>query len=104
MPHKDKEKGREWRRKWWASLSPERKREKQIKANERTKKIKIFLARYKVEKGCADCGYKKHHAALDFDHIAGKKGITMAFAKSITQAKKEIIDREKRTGRQNSSG
>lgn len=90
MPHKDKEKGKAWRRRWWASLPPKRKREKQVKANKRAKKIKIFLARYKIEKGCADCGYNKHHSALDFDHTKGKKKILVAFAKSITQAKKEI--------------
>ena len=26
---------------------------------------------YKVEKGCADCGYNQHPAALDFDHLPG---------------------------------
>ncbi len=24
---------------------------------------------YKVERGCAICGYKEHHAALDFHHL-----------------------------------
>lgn len=90
MPHKNKEEGRKWRRKWWASLSPKRKREKQIKANKRARKIKIFLANYKIEKGCQDCGYKKHHSALEFDHIKGKKKINIAFAKSINQAEWEI--------------
>ena len=90
MSHKDKEEGRKWRRKWWASLPPERKKEKQIKANERTRKIKVFLAQYKIEKGCVDCGYKKHHSALDFDHVKGKKVLNVCFSKSIIQAKKEI--------------
>ena len=90
MPHKDKEKGREWRCKWWASLSPERKREKQMKANERAEKVREFIANYKIEKGCTDCGYKKHHSALEFDHINGDKQINVCFAKSINQAKKEI--------------
>jgi len=90
MPHKDKEKGREWRRKWWASLSPERKKEKQIKANKRAEKTRKFIANYKMEKGCADCGYNKHHSALEFDHINGDKQINVCFSKSIAQAKKEI--------------
>lgn len=59
-------------------------------ANKRNKDIKRFLAEYKIEKGCKDCGYKKHHSALEFDHIKGKKEINMAFAKSINQAKREI--------------
>lgn len=28
-----------------------------------------FLREYKIEKGCADCGYNKHHAGLQFDHL-----------------------------------
>lgn len=90
MPHKDKEKGKEWRRKWWSSLSSERKKEKQDKANERARIVKAFLADYKISKGCSDCGYKGHHSALDFDHVNGQKEINLCFAKSITQAKKEI--------------
>lgn len=58
--------------------------------NGRAKKIKQFLANYKLEKGCKDCGYKKHHSALEFDHIKGKKEINIALAKSVGQAKKEI--------------
>lgn len=27
------------------------------------------IADYKVEKGCVDCGYNAHHAALEFDHL-----------------------------------
>lgn len=90
MPHKNKEAGRKWRRQWWALLPKNRKREKQIKANGRAKKIKQFLADYKLEKGCIDCGYNKHHSALEFDHIKGKKTLNIAWAKSISQAKKEI--------------
>lgn len=26
---------------------------------------------YKLEQGCADCGYDKHPAALEFDHMPG---------------------------------
>jgi hypothetical protein len=28
---------------------------------------------YQVEKGCADCGYNSHPAALEFDHLPGTK-------------------------------
>ena len=90
MPHKDKEQGKEWRKKWWASLSPERKKEKQVKANNRIKDVKTFLAEYKLASGCVDCGYKQHHSALDFDHISNDKELNVCFARSISQAKKEI--------------
>ena len=29
------------------------------------------LAKYKVEKGCVDCGYNKNPLALEFDHLPG---------------------------------
>lgn len=28
---------------------------------------------YQIKKGCADCGYNKHPAALEFDHVIGTK-------------------------------
>ena len=59
-------------------------------ANNRAKKIKLFLAGYKMSEGCKDCNYKKHHAALEFDHVRGVKLLNVCFAKSISQAKKEI--------------
>ena len=90
MPYKNKEDARKSRKKWWANLSPERKREKQDKANDRAKKVKEFIAEYKSKNGCTDCGYNKHHSALEFDHIVGKKELNVCLAKSIKQAKKEI--------------
>lgn len=30
-----------------------------------------WVIAYKLEHGCADCGYSAHHAALDFDHRPG---------------------------------
>lgn len=32
---------------------------------------KEFVREYKLSKGCTDCGYDKHWAALDFDHLPG---------------------------------
>lgn len=37
-----------------------------------------FLAELKVERGCADCGYDAHPAALDFDHVRGEKKFNIA--------------------------
>lgn len=31
----------------------------------------IIVHAYKLEKGCADCGYNLHPAALEFDHLPG---------------------------------
>jgi hypothetical protein len=35
--------------------------------------IKTAVANYKLERGCKDCGYNKHHFALQFDHVRGEK-------------------------------
>jgi len=32
------------------------------------------LARWKLRKGCVDCGYNSHSDALEFDHRPGTKG------------------------------
>ena len=32
---------------------------------------RAYVVAYKLEKGCADCGYREHHAALSFDHLPG---------------------------------
>ena len=43
------------------------------------RRLRGLLARFKTRKGCADCGYNKHPAALDFDHRDPKtKAIAIA--------------------------
>lgn len=32
-----------------------------------------WLAAIKVDQGCADCGYREHPDALDFDHLPGTR-------------------------------
>lgn len=39
---------------------------------ERYRKNRARLIEFKLSKGCADCGYRAHHAALQFDHLPGK--------------------------------
>lgn len=36
---------------------------------EKRQKIKKWVDEYKLAKGCVDCGYRLHAAALEFDHI-----------------------------------
>lgn len=38
---------------------------------ERAKRDRLYFQTIKVERGCADCGYKVHPVALDFDHLPG---------------------------------
>lgn len=38
----------------------------------------------KLERGCQDCGYNTHPAALDFDHVRGDKSAGLAHMWSST--------------------
>lgn len=40
-----------------------------MKSEDRAKLKRKMVADYKVEKGCADCGYNADPRALEFDHI-----------------------------------
>jgi hypothetical protein len=96
MPHKDSEVARAWRRQWWANLSPERKAEKQAKANARATDLRRYLDGVKMHRGCLDCGYRGHPAALDFDHVSGQKALLVSSCKSRAQADIEIAKCEVR--------
>lgn len=50
----------------------------------------------KMARGCVDCGFKDHPAALDFDHVRGVKLLNVSAAKSIAQADAEIAKCEVR--------
>jgi len=43
--------------------------------------VREWLAAYKVEHGCVDCGYRGHPAALQLDH-EGPKSVSIADARS----------------------
>jgi hypothetical protein len=90
MPHATVEARREYRRRWYANLSTDRKQAMARANHARHTSVKQWIAEYKLRVGCADCGYKDHHAALDFDHVRGDKTINVCTAKSIAQAKAEI--------------
>lgn len=64
--------------------------------NTRMTQLRRWLDNYKLERGCVDCGYRKHNAALHFDHVEGKKIMNVCNAKSIEQAKLEIAKCEVR--------
>lgn len=50
----------------------------------RNNKRREWIDAFKLQKGCADCGYKVHPAALEFDHLPefGPRQITVAKLKS----------------------
>lgn len=43
--------------------------------------VREWLAEYKLKRGCADCGYKGHAAALQLDH-EGTKSVSISDARS----------------------
>jgi hypothetical protein len=89
MPHKDPEAARNWRRQWWASRADMRDKQR-IGARGRARSLRLFLNEIKMARGCTDCGYRQHPAALDFDHVSGAKERLVSFAKSRAQALAEI--------------
>ena len=49
---------------------------------------KAYVAKYKMEKGCSNCGYSESPAALDFDHIdRTKKNFKLSKAYKYTWEK-----------------
>lgn len=58
--------------------SPSEKARCLAKSKAKQRERQELLARIKVERGCADCGYRKHFAALDFDHVSGEKFMNVA--------------------------
>lgn len=58
----------------------------------RRNETRAWLAAYKLERGCVDCGYNEFACALQLDH-EGVKSISIADARSsIPRLKKEIED------------
>ncbi len=51
-----------------------------------------FIKNYKLERGCADCGYNEHFAGLEFDHIKPRLRGTVAsqMGKSLRVILEEI--------------
>ena len=78
-------------------LAPDRMKEwyaKMQKASKATR-MKVYqeIVDYKLEKGCADCGYKEHPAALDFDHLPGTtKEFNIGNAAGYYSDRKKIWD------------
>lgn len=74
MPFKDKEYHEAWRKK---------RHDDNVR----------WLRDMKVAKGCTDCGYNKHHAALEFDHLRDKKMNITAMVNHSRSAIQAEIDK-----------
>lgn len=60
-------------------------------------KIRNFLNDYRISVGCVKCGYKEHHAALQFDHIIPepmgfRKKRRTSLPQSMSDARKFVND------------
>lgn len=82
------------KRKKWREIkltnTPEYREKINKQMNDRATKVRRWLDNYKMEKGCIDCGYKNHHAALHFDHVRGTKKMNVCNSTSISGALNEI--------------
>lgn len=69
--------------------NPDRKGHYNAVANARARAVKKWISDFKINSGCVDCGYRKHPAALDIDHMNGKTK-NISSLKSIAAVKAEI--------------
>ena len=57
--------------------------------------LQRILRDLKLSVGCADCGYREHPAALEFDHVRGEKRFNLAKVRHHTPAptalRKELL-------------
>jgi hypothetical protein len=51
-----------------------------------------LIQKLKVERGCADCGYNKHPAALDFDHLPENSKLDRVSAMTMASLEKLLAE------------
>ena len=57
---------------------------------------KKVLKRFKTMKGCASCGYKSHHAALEFNHrVPDDKVLTISTEAMLISCRKTSLSKIK---------
>jgi hypothetical protein len=72
--------------------SPEAKRRAAEAVSRKIKRRAAIVGRWKQRRGCADCGWRGHPAALDLDHVRGDKvcGVAQMYTYSWDRVKQEI--------------
>jgi hypothetical protein len=53
-----------------------------------------WLDDIKLARGCADCGYDAHPAALDFDHLPGTATLASIAFLRVTRYPRSVIQEE----------
>jgi len=97
MPHADPEVRAAYHRDYIAQYRTDPADMEKVRAADRARatRIRRHIDGVKMARGCIDCGYAAHPAALDFDHLSDKS-INVSSAKSIAQADAEIAKCEVR--------
>jgi hypothetical protein len=57
----------------------------------RAAEFRAYVQAIKLERGCSDCGYREHPAALDFDHLPGHVKAGKLASMACGSAKKTIL-------------
>ena len=71
-------------------LHPERYAQHLRNGRKTQKGIRGWLAEYKLKRGCKDCGYRAHYAALQLDHEGKKSAHIADIRSSVRRLLKEI--------------
>ena len=59
--------------------------------SERRKRVQLFVTRVKMLYGCSKCGYRKHGAALHFNHLnPEEKKMNVSKCRTFPSAKEEM--------------
>jgi hypothetical protein len=69
---------------------PVRAARRRIYSNGQRCELRGWLAAYKLERGCADCGYAEHAAALQLDHEGPKAAAISQLRTSVARMLAEI--------------
>lgn len=60
------------------------------KKRQRARELRAYVQAIKMERGCVDCGYRGHPAALEFDHLPGTVKVNRLAVLSCSNAKAVI--------------
>lgn len=84
-------KRKQYARRWYVSNTQAAR----ISTKNKFLHIRECLGNLKTERGCIDCGYNAHPAALDFDHVSGQKYQDVSrfasLAKALQEASKCVV-------------
>jgi len=58
----------------------------------RAKQNRLYIQQIKLDRGCTDCGFNTHPAALDFDHLPGFVKVYRVC--TMADMRRELIDAE----------